>query len=86
MNIQTTENTKEHKNSYSNLFVNFCAFCCEIKNIGFDGLNGCRNEKVTTNITNDTNISCDLCNSLLKKTSVKSVQSDVKQRHKGIIV
>ena len=42
MNIQTTENAKEHKNSYSNLFVKICVFCCEIKNIGFDGLNGCR--------------------------------------------
>lgn len=67
MNIKTTENTKEHKNSYSNLFVKICVFCCEIKNIGFDGLNGCRNENVTTNITNNTNISCDLCNSLLKE-------------------
>ena len=33
MNIQTTENTKGHKNSYSNLFVKICVFCCEIKNI-----------------------------------------------------
>ena len=40
---------------------------CEIKNIVFDGLNGCRNEKVTTNITNNTNNSCDLCHSLLKE-------------------
>ena len=31
MNIQTTENTKEHKNGYSNLFVKICIFCCEIK-------------------------------------------------------
>ena len=31
MNIQTTENAKEHKNSYSNLFVEICVFCCEIK-------------------------------------------------------
>lgn len=26
-NIQTTGNTKEHKNSYSNLFVKICVFC-----------------------------------------------------------
>ena len=55
MNIQTTENTKEHKTFHSNLFVKICVFCCEIKNIGFDGLNGCRNENVTTNNTNNTN-------------------------------
>ena len=55
MNIQTTENTKEHKIFRSTLFVKICVFCCEIKNIGFDGLNGCRNENVTTNNTNNTN-------------------------------
>ena len=42
-------------------------------------MNGCRNEKVTTNITNNTNISCDSCYSLLNKTSAKSVKSDVKK-------
>lgn len=31
MKIKTTENTKEHKNSCSNLFVKICVFCCEIK-------------------------------------------------------
>ena len=67
MKIQTTENTKERKIFHSNLFVKICVFCCEIKNIGFDGLNGCRNKKVTTNITNNTNISCDLCNSLFEE-------------------
>lgn len=47
--------------------ANLCLLLFKIKNIGFDGLNGCKNEKVTTNITNNTNISCDLCNSLLKE-------------------
>ena len=46
---------------------NLCILLLKIKNIGFDGLNGCRNEKVTTNITNNTNISCNLCHSLLKE-------------------
>ena len=31
MKIQTTENTKERKIFHSNLFVEICVFCCEIK-------------------------------------------------------